>query len=392
MPGQLRHLLAAEAGHAAPGARRQPDVGRRQARPVRLRARRRGRVDPCAPGCRARHGWSAWDRRSQAAAGPGWPRRRDGPTLAAMTTTALITGANKGLGLETARQLADRGWTVLVGARDAERGRQPPRSWPPSGGDVRFVPLDVTDDASVAAAVDRGRRADRRTPRRPRQQRRHHRLRSPSPLDHRARRLPRLLRRQPAGTGAGDAGVPPAAASRPSCPAIVMVSSGLGSFARDGAIPTGSSRGCVPRLPVVEGRAEHGDHAVRQGAAGLEGQRRRPRLHGHRHERPLGPQDGRPRAPGPSWRWPPSAPTARPAASSTTRARCAGSRAASRRAGSGHSARAPLASQNSLRAPWTLKYQMNSRRSAAGTTGPPTGSRGSRGRCAGTSSRSRRGS
>ncbi len=39
-----------------------------------------------------------------------------------MTTTALITGANKGIGLETARQLAARGMTVLLGARDVSRG------------------------------------------------------------------------------------------------------------------------------------------------------------------------------------------------------------------------------------------------------------------------------
>jgi NAD(P)-dependent dehydrogenase (short-subunit alcohol dehydrogenase family) len=36
--------------------------------------------------------------------------------------TALITGANKGIGHETARQLGQRGMTVLVGARDGERG------------------------------------------------------------------------------------------------------------------------------------------------------------------------------------------------------------------------------------------------------------------------------
>ncbi|MDE1673198.1 SDR family NAD(P)-dependent oxidoreductase [Nocardia gipuzkoensis] len=35
-----------------------------------------------------------------------------------MTTTALITGANKGIGFETARQLAARGVSVIVGARD----------------------------------------------------------------------------------------------------------------------------------------------------------------------------------------------------------------------------------------------------------------------------------
>lgn len=63
-------------------------------------------------------------------------------------TTTLITGANKGLGFETARQLIAEGHTVYVGSRDAERGRQ-------AAGQLgaRAVQLDVTDDASVAAAA-----------------------------------------------------------------------------------------------------------------------------------------------------------------------------------------------------------------------------------------------
>ncbi|MEU9743729.1 SDR family NAD(P)-dependent oxidoreductase [Micromonospora chersina] len=63
-------------------------------------------------------------------------------------TTTLITGANKGLGFETARRLVAAGHTVWIGSRDAERGR---RAADRLG--ARFVPLDVTDDASVAAAV-----------------------------------------------------------------------------------------------------------------------------------------------------------------------------------------------------------------------------------------------
>jgi NAD(P)-dependent dehydrogenase (short-subunit alcohol dehydrogenase family) len=69
-------------------------------------------------------------------------------------TTALITGANKGLGYETARQLAGLGWTILLGARDPERGRQAADALRASGADVHFVPLDVTSDESVAAAVE----------------------------------------------------------------------------------------------------------------------------------------------------------------------------------------------------------------------------------------------
>jgi NAD(P)-dependent dehydrogenase (short-subunit alcohol dehydrogenase family) len=63
-------------------------------------------------------------------------------------TTTLITGANKGLGYETARQLLAAGHTVYVGARDPERGRLAAERL-----GARFVHLDVTDDASVAAAA-----------------------------------------------------------------------------------------------------------------------------------------------------------------------------------------------------------------------------------------------
>jgi NAD(P)-dependent dehydrogenase (short-subunit alcohol dehydrogenase family) len=63
-------------------------------------------------------------------------------------TTTLITGANKSLGYETARQLVALGHTVYVGARDPERGR---KAADELGG--RFVQLDVTDDESVQAAV-----------------------------------------------------------------------------------------------------------------------------------------------------------------------------------------------------------------------------------------------
>ena len=62
-------------------------------------------------------------------------------------TTTLITGANKGLGFETARQLVAAGHTVWIGSRDAERGRRAAERL-----GARSVPLDVTDDASVAAA------------------------------------------------------------------------------------------------------------------------------------------------------------------------------------------------------------------------------------------------
>jgi NAD(P)-dependent dehydrogenase (short-subunit alcohol dehydrogenase family) len=64
-------------------------------------------------------------------------------------TTTFITGANKSLGYETARRLVEAGHTVLLGARDPERGRAAAETL-----GVRFVRIDVTDDASVRAAAE----------------------------------------------------------------------------------------------------------------------------------------------------------------------------------------------------------------------------------------------
>jgi NAD(P)-dependent dehydrogenase (short-subunit alcohol dehydrogenase family) len=63
-------------------------------------------------------------------------------------TVTLVTGANKGLGFETARQLMERGHTVYIGARQAARGEAAAAEL-----GARFVQLDVTDDASVAEAL-----------------------------------------------------------------------------------------------------------------------------------------------------------------------------------------------------------------------------------------------
>lgn len=68
--------------------------------------------------------------------------------------TALVTGANKGIGFEAARQLAQQGFTVWLGSRNPERGEAAAKDLA-GDGDVRFVSLDVTDDQSVKAAAVR---------------------------------------------------------------------------------------------------------------------------------------------------------------------------------------------------------------------------------------------
>jgi NAD(P)-dependent dehydrogenase (short-subunit alcohol dehydrogenase family) len=65
---------------------------------------------------------------------------------------ALVTGANKGIGLQIAKDLAARGLTVLVGSRNLERGEAAARS---VGADARALQLDVTNQASIAAAAER---------------------------------------------------------------------------------------------------------------------------------------------------------------------------------------------------------------------------------------------
>jgi NAD(P)-dependent dehydrogenase (short-subunit alcohol dehydrogenase family) len=66
---------------------------------------------------------------------------------------ALITGANKGIGLETARQLGKRGVTILVGARDLAKGEEAAEVLRGIGVDARAVKLDVVNESDRAAAA-----------------------------------------------------------------------------------------------------------------------------------------------------------------------------------------------------------------------------------------------
>ncbi|XVJ59917.1 MAG: SDR family oxidoreductase [Tepidisphaera sp.] len=71
-----------------------------------------------------------------------------------MATIALITGGNKGIGFETARQLGKKGITVLIGARDEQRGLAAVETLRKEGIAAKWVALEVTDAASIKKAVE----------------------------------------------------------------------------------------------------------------------------------------------------------------------------------------------------------------------------------------------
>ncbi|MEI9402809.1 SDR family oxidoreductase [Mesorhizobium argentiipisi] len=70
------------------------------------------------------------------------------------TKNALVTGANKGIGLETVRRLAAMGFKVWLGARDAGRGETAAQTLRGEGLDVEWLELDVASDESVVAAAE----------------------------------------------------------------------------------------------------------------------------------------------------------------------------------------------------------------------------------------------
>jgi len=67
--------------------------------------------------------------------------------------TALITGANKGIGYEVARQLASKGFHVFVGARNAKAGRKAAEEMGKKCGKATFLEIDVADNDSVKKAA-----------------------------------------------------------------------------------------------------------------------------------------------------------------------------------------------------------------------------------------------
>jgi len=71
------------------------------------------------------------------------------------TGVALVTGANKGIGFEVAREMAKSGYVVVLGARNPTTGREAADTLMREGGDVRFVELDVTRMETISTAAAR---------------------------------------------------------------------------------------------------------------------------------------------------------------------------------------------------------------------------------------------
>jgi NAD(P)-dependent dehydrogenase (short-subunit alcohol dehydrogenase family) len=68
---------------------------------------------------------------------------------------ALLTGANKGIGLEIARQLAQSNVAVLMGARDLQRGRDAASELASEGLDVQAIQIDLNDETTIAATAEK---------------------------------------------------------------------------------------------------------------------------------------------------------------------------------------------------------------------------------------------
>src|SRR5262249_35679143 len=140
---------------APPGAGRpRGGSGARAARPPPVLAGRARRESSRRGSCR-QGSWFHHDAAGDREGGTGFPTVE--ASLAAgrrprhaelMDTITFITGANKGLGFETARRLTELGHTVIVGARSSELGQAAADAI-----GARFVPIDVSDDGSVARAA-----------------------------------------------------------------------------------------------------------------------------------------------------------------------------------------------------------------------------------------------
>jgi NAD(P)-dependent dehydrogenase (short-subunit alcohol dehydrogenase family) len=69
--------------------------------------------------------------------------------------TALITGANRGIGFEISKQLAEKGFLVFLSARNNEKGNKAAEDLKKKGLNIEFLQLDVIDKESIASAVEK---------------------------------------------------------------------------------------------------------------------------------------------------------------------------------------------------------------------------------------------
>jgi NAD(P)-dependent dehydrogenase (short-subunit alcohol dehydrogenase family) len=199
-------------------------------------------------------------------------------------TTALVTGANKGIGYEIAAGLGALGWAVGVGARDTGRREAAVEKLRAAGVDAFGVPFDVTDDASVAAAArlveERAGRLDVLV--------NNAGITGGSPQEP-SRVDPAVLRTVVETNVIGVVRVTNAMLPllrRSASPRIVNVSSSVGSLTRQ-SDPHGETWADRGRLLAVEDVPERCHRPVRQGVAGHEhpDQRRLPGFHRHRPQR-----------------------------------------------------------------------------------------------------------
>ena len=75
--------------------------------------------------------------------------------MTSMKKVALVTGANKGIGLEIARQLAEAGVAVIMGARNLQRGQDAASDLEKAGLAVEAIKIDLTDEATIISATEK---------------------------------------------------------------------------------------------------------------------------------------------------------------------------------------------------------------------------------------------